>query len=97
VHDVFHMSHLKKCLRVLEEQLPMEELDLGGDLTYSERSIKILDTVERVTRNKVIKMCKIQWSRHTQDEATWEHEGELKTNHLELFPSMPESRGRDSF
>jgi hypothetical protein len=36
VHDVFHVSQLKKCLRVLEEQLPMEELDLGGDLTYSE-------------------------------------------------------------
>jgi hypothetical protein len=34
VHDVFHVSQLKKCLRVLEEQLPMEELDLGGDLTY---------------------------------------------------------------
>jgi hypothetical protein len=46
VHDVFHVSQLKKCLRVLAEQLPMEELDLGGDLTYSERPIKILDTVE---------------------------------------------------
>jgi hypothetical protein len=33
VHDVFHMSQLKKCLRVPEEQLPMEEHDLGGDLT----------------------------------------------------------------
>jgi hypothetical protein len=43
VHDVFHVSQLKKCLRVLEEQLLMEELDLGGDLTYSERPIKILD------------------------------------------------------
>jgi hypothetical protein len=32
VHDVFHMSHLKKCLRVPEEQLPMEELDLVGEL-----------------------------------------------------------------
>jgi hypothetical protein len=37
----------------------MEELDLGGDLTYSEGPIKILDTIERVTRNKVIKMCKV--------------------------------------
>jgi hypothetical protein len=33
VHDVFHVSQLQKCLRVPEEQLPMEELDLGGDLT----------------------------------------------------------------
>jgi hypothetical protein len=38
----------------------MEELDLGGDLMYSERPVKILDTSERVTRNKVIKMCKVQ-------------------------------------
>jgi hypothetical protein len=53
------MSQLKKCLRVPEEQLPMEELDLGGDLTYSERLNKILDMAERVTRNKVIKMCKV--------------------------------------
>jgi hypothetical protein len=46
VHDVFHVSQLKKCLRVLEEQLPMEELDLRGDLTYSEKLIKILDIAE---------------------------------------------------
>jgi hypothetical protein len=46
VHDVFHVSQLKKCLRVPEEQLPIEYLDLGGDLTYSERQIKILDSAE---------------------------------------------------
>jgi hypothetical protein len=46
VHDVFYMSQLKKCLRVPEEQLPMEELDLGCDLTYCERPVKILDTTE---------------------------------------------------
>jgi hypothetical protein len=70
VHDVFHVSQLKKCLRVPEEQVPMEELDLGGDLTYSERLIKILDITERVTHSKVIKMCKVHWSHHTEDEAT---------------------------
>jgi hypothetical protein len=69
-HDVFHVLQLKKCLRIPKEQLPMKELDMGGDLTYSERAIKILDTVERVTCNKVIKMCKVQWSHHTKDEAT---------------------------
>jgi hypothetical protein len=52
----------------------MEELDQGGDFSYSEKLIKILDTVKRVTRNKVIKMCKVEWSHHTEDEATWEHE-----------------------
>jgi hypothetical protein len=87
VHDVFHVSQLKKSLRVPEEQLPMEYIDLGGDLTYSERPIKILDIAERVTRSKVIKMCKVQWSHHTEDKATWEHEEELRADYPKLFPS----------
>jgi hypothetical protein len=65
----------------------MEELNLGGDLTYSERPIKILDTTERVTRNKVIRMCKVQWSHHTEDEATWEYEEELRSDYPNLFLS----------
>jgi hypothetical protein len=60
VHDVFHVSQLKKCLRVPEEQLPMEELSVQDDLTYTEYPIKILDTLTRVTRSKVIKMWKVQ-------------------------------------
>jgi hypothetical protein len=59
---------------VPEEQLPMEYLDLEGDSTYNEKPIKNLDSAERVTHSKVIKMCKVQWSHHTEDEATWEHE-----------------------
>jgi hypothetical protein len=46
VHGVLHVSQLKKCLRVPEEQIPMEQLDLGGDLAYRERPIMILDTIE---------------------------------------------------
>jgi hypothetical protein len=65
----------------------MEELDLGGDLSYSEKMIKILDTAERVTRNKVIKLCKVQWSHHMEDEAIWEHENDLRADYPELFLS----------
>jgi hypothetical protein len=49
VHDVFHVSQLRKCLRVLEEQMPLEELTIGKDITYQEYSVKILDTSEKVT------------------------------------------------
>jgi hypothetical protein len=62
VHDVFYVSQLKKCLRVPEEQIPMEDLDAKEDLSYQEYPVKILETSERVTRNKMIKMCKVQWS-----------------------------------
>ena len=96
VHDVFHISQLKKCLRVPEEQLPMEELNIGEDLTYSEHPIKILETAERVTRSKTIQMCKVQWSRHSEDEATWERKEDLQKDFPSLFSSPAESRGRDS-
>ena len=45
VHNLFHVSQLKKCLRVPKEQLPMEELSVQGDLTYTEYPIMILDTL----------------------------------------------------
>jgi hypothetical protein len=88
VHDVFHVSQLMNCLRVPEEQLSMEDLDLGGDLTYNKRPIKILDTTEQVTHSKIIKMCKVQWSLQAEDEATWEHEEELRADYPELFLSV---------
>jgi hypothetical protein len=70
VHDVFHVSQLKKCLRVPEEQILLEELTVKEDLTYEEFPVKILETAERVTRSQTIKMCKVQWNRYTTDEAT---------------------------
>jgi hypothetical protein len=87
VHDVFHVSQLKKCLRVPEKQLPMEDLSVQDNLTYTEYPIKILDTLTRVIRSKVIKMCKVQWSHHEEDEATWGREEELRVHFPRLFPS----------
>ncbi|WVZ86089.1 hypothetical protein U9M48_032929 [Paspalum notatum var. saurae] len=54
IHDVFHVSQLKKCLRVPEEQAPLEGLDVQEDLTYTEHPVRILETSERVTKNKRI-------------------------------------------
>jgi hypothetical protein len=60
VHDVFRVSQLKKCLRVPEEQIPIEDLDAKEDLSYQEYPVKILEKSGRVTRSKKIKMCKVQ-------------------------------------
>jgi hypothetical protein len=49
VHDVFPVSQLKKCLRVPEEQIPLEELTVKENLTYEEFPVKILEIAERVT------------------------------------------------
>jgi hypothetical protein len=76
--------------------MSLEELTVGKDLTYQEYPVKVLDTSEKVTRNNRYKMCKVQWSNHTEEEATWEKEDQLKTEFSEIFSNLLESRGRDS-
>nr|AAN04995.1 retrotransposon protein, putative, Ty3-gypsy sub-class [Oryza sativa Japonica Group] len=96
IHNVFHVSQLKKCLRVPEEQASPDHIEIQEDLTYVEKPTRILETSERRTRNKVIRFCKVQCSHHSEEEATWEREDELKATHPHLFASSSESRGRDS-
>jgi hypothetical protein len=86
VHDV---SQLKKCLRVPEEQLPVEGLEVQEDLTYTEKPAQILETADRVTRRKTIRMCKVRWDHHSEEEATWEREDDLMAKYPELFVSQP--------
>jgi hypothetical protein len=97
VYDVFHVSQFKKCLRVPEERLPIEELELQEDQAYTERPIKILETVERITHSRTIRMCKVQWSHHTEDEAVWELDEELKLDYSYHFSNLSYSWGRYSF
>ena len=101
VHDVFHVFQLKNCHTEmvdipLRDTVPLEAIQLDDDLTYEEKPVKILVFFTRVTRSKVIKFCKVHWSHHTEDEATWEREEDLQKDHPYLFSSQPESRGRDS-
>ena len=82
---MFHVSQLKKCLRVPKEQIPLEELIVKEDLTFEEFMVRILEMAERVTRSRVIKMCKVWWNRYTEDEATWEREEDLRKIYPQLF------------
>ena len=90
IHPVFHISQLKKCLRVpAEEIVQVEAIDLQNDLWYQEVLIKILDTVTKRTRNSEVRICRVQWSRHGVEEATWEREDALKKEFPHLFRSQP--------
>jgi hypothetical protein len=81
VHDIFHVSQLKKYLKAPVDIVLPEVAPLDTDLTYLERPIKILDQKSHVTRRKTIKFYKIQWSNHTKEEATWESEDFLRSHH----------------
>jgi hypothetical protein len=89
VHDVFHVSQLKNFLRVPEEQLPTDDLEVQEDFTYIEKPTQILETANQVTRRSTIRMCKVKWGRHSEEEATWEREDDLKAKYPELFANQP--------
>jgi hypothetical protein len=43
VHNLFHVSQLKKCLRVPDRTIDVIQVILEPDLTYSEHPIRVLD------------------------------------------------------
>src|SRR3954463_16453896 len=71
VHDVFHVSQLKRCFKDPIRGVDHETLDLQDDLTYREYPVRILDETECKTRRQTIKFLNVQWSHHSESEATW--------------------------
>ncbi|WVZ84276.1 hypothetical protein U9M48_031326 [Paspalum notatum var. saurae] len=86
VHDVFHVSQLKKCLQVPEEVIDTSQIQIQPDLTYQEQPIRILDQKQCSTR-RTINFYKVQWSNHSEEEATWEQEEFLRTKYPGFLPS----------
>ena len=95
VHDVFHVSQLRKCVSNPEKHISHEVIDVQPYLNYRERPVKILEESERRTRQKTTKIFKVQWSNHTKDEATWEREDFLQAEYPYLFEDQQKSRGQD--
>ena len=95
VHDVFHVSQLRKYVSNPEKQVSHENIDVQPDLTYRECPIKILQESEWRTRQKTTRFFRVQWSNHAKNEATWETEDFLLTEHPHLFEDQLKSRGRD--
>jgi hypothetical protein len=59
IFPVFHVSQLKKCLRVPEERIEPQGIRIKSDLEYREHQVRVLDTKDRVTQNKVVRTYKI--------------------------------------
>ena len=92
IHNVFHISLLRKCLEVPKKTEVFKNIDhraveINNDLTYREVPIRILEEAYRTTRTRSIKFLKIQWSNHTEEEATWEREDYIMTEFPDLFSS----------
>ena len=94
VHNIFHVSQLRKCLRVPSKIVDIDELQLEPDLVYPEHPVRIVDSKTRVTRNQISKFYKVQWSNHSEREATWETEDFIRNKCPELLQTY---RGTSNF
>jgi hypothetical protein len=94
VHNVFHVTQLKKGMHVPENEIITEaNAWTEPDFSLIEHPLKVLDQKERKTRRQIVQMYKIQWSHHTKEEATSETEDYLNTK----YPGFLQSRNRESF
>ncbi|XP_075515504.1 uncharacterized protein LOC142550153 [Primulina tabacum] len=84
VHNVFHVSMLRKYLPNPSHVLRHESLDLLPNLSYEEMPVQILDRKVKVLRNKEIGLVKVLWRNHVIEEA-WEPEEEMKHRYPNLF------------
>jgi hypothetical protein len=85
IFPVFHVSQLKKCLRVPEERIEPQGIWIKADLEYREQPVRVLDTKDRVTQNRVVTTYKIQWSHHHESDASWETGEYLQTAYKDFY------------
>ena len=85
VHDVFHVSMLRKYVSDTTHVLKYEELELQTYLSYEERPVQILDQKDKVLWSKTIPLVKVLWRNSRVEEATWELESAMRDQYPELF------------
>ena len=92
VHNVFHVSMLRKYILDPSHVVDYEPLKLRDDLTYEEQPVKIVDKKEQELKCCTIHYVKVQWRNQSVREATWELEDEMK----EKYPYLFEDSGMSS-
>ncbi|RVW61452.1 Transposon Tf2-12 polyprotein [Vitis vinifera] len=85
VHDVFHVSMLRKCTPDPTWVVDLQDVQISENTSYVEEPLRILEIGEHRFRNKVIPAVKVWWQHHGIEEATWEPEEEMRRHYSQLF------------
>ncbi|XP_052114913.1 uncharacterized protein LOC127745688, partial [Arachis duranensis] len=81
LHDVFHVSQLRKYTPDASHVLEPESVQLREDLTLPVAPVRIDDTSIRRLHGKEVSLVKVAWSRGGVEEHTWELESEMRTDY----------------
>ena len=85
VHDVFHVSLLRKYVPDPTHILSYEDIEVRPTGTYEEEPVRILERRKKQLRTKVVPLVKVLWSKHGTEEMTWETEEEMMKRFPQLF------------
>ncbi|XP_034208122.1 uncharacterized protein LOC117621668 [Prunus dulcis] len=85
LHDVFHVSMLRKDISDPSHILEEQPIEFQEDLTYVEQPVQILDWKMQVLRSREIPLVKVLWRSHNVEEATWEPEDQMREQYPYLF------------
>ncbi|XP_055806961.1 uncharacterized protein LOC129875728 [Solanum dulcamara] len=77
IHNVFHVSMLRRYRSDLSHVLPVKSIEISPDLTYNEEPIQIFARETKKLRNKKVPLVKVLWRNHSSNEATWEREEDM--------------------
>ncbi|XP_027156234.1 uncharacterized protein LOC113757009 [Coffea eugenioides] len=88
IHNIFHVSMLKKYHPDPSHVLQPENIDIDEALTYEEKPENLLDRKVKELRNKQIPLVKVLWRNHGLEEATCEVEEEIREKYPDLFPNQ---------
>ncbi|GKE65315.1 putative reverse transcriptase domain-containing protein [Tanacetum coccineum] len=87
VHDMYHMSNLKKYLADLTLHLPLEETQVDAKLNFVEEPVEILKREIKMLKRSRISIVKVRWNSKRGLEFTWEREDQMKLKYPHLFSS----------
>ena len=79
LHDVFHVSQLRKYIPDPYQPIAIEQIDLQPD------PVRIVDRDVKTLRNKRIPIVKVEWAQSPDGEYTWELESDMMNSYPHLF------------
>ncbi|XP_074297958.1 uncharacterized protein LOC141628766 [Silene latifolia] len=88
VHNVLHVSQLRKYVSDPSHVLEVENIKLDEALTYAKVLKEILDRKVHKTRNGENVLLKVLWSNHNVEEATWEPKEAIRERYPHLFEQV---------
>ena len=85
IHNVFHVSLLKKYNPDSRHVIEYEPVNIQTDLSYVEQPIQVLEYQDKILRNKAVKLVKVLWRNPKVEESTWELESDMRNRYPHLF------------